>query len=77
MVAGDEAKAAGYAVLSGTDLVKNGDDEINLTRDYIARVKNTVPTSKGGFRTASGISSGLADPVNSSGADGDIYFKIL
>lgn len=76
MPIGDDAAAAGFALVSGaTDLAKDGDTEINRTRDYVAQVKVTIPTSKTAFRTASGITSGTGDP--SGGADGDIYFKII
>jgi hypothetical protein len=76
MAVGDEAEAAGYALVSPTgDLVKDGATEINRTRDYVAEVLATVPTGKAAFRTAGGISSGTADPTG--GNDGDIYFKII
>lgn len=75
MAVGDDAAAAGYALVSGGSDFREGDTEINRTRDYLAQLKATVPVSKSGFRTAAGISSGTADP--SGGADGDIYFKIV
>lgn len=76
MAVGDDAVAAGFAIVDGsTTLVKDVDLEINRTRDYVANVKTTVPTSKTAYRTAAGISSGTADP--SGGADGDIYLKIV
>lgn len=75
MAVGDDAKAAGFALVTGSDIIRNGDDEINKTRDYVAQVKALIPTSKGAYRTATGISSGTADPTG--GADGDIYFKIV
>lgn len=76
MAVGDDAVAAGFSLVSGTTgLVKDGDLEINRTRDYAAQVKFLVPVGKAGYRTAAGISSGTADPTG--GADGDIYFKVL
>lgn len=75
MATGDDAKAAGYPLVSGTGLIRSGDDDINYTRDLIARVKTTIPVGKGAYRTAAGISSGAGDPTG--GVDGDIYFKIL
>lgn len=76
MAIGDDALAAGYSIVNGASgLVKDGDDEINRTRDYLAQLKVTIPVGKAGYRTAAGISSGTADP--SGGADGDIYFKII
>ena len=75
MAIGDEATAAGYSLVPNTDIVRNGPQEINRTRDYIAEVKATVPVGKAAARTAAGISSGTSDPTG--GSDGDIYFKII
>lgn len=78
MAVGDEAMAAGFSLVPPTGeegRVRWGSREINRSRDYVARVKATVPVGAAGFRTAGGISSGTIDPV--AGADGDIYFKIL
>lgn len=78
MAIGDQAKAAGWPVVPDTGeegRVRWGAREINRTRDFIATVKALIPVGKAAYRTASGISSGTADP--SGGSDGDIYFKIL
>jgi hypothetical protein len=75
MAVGDEAQAAGFSLVANTDIVKNGAMEINRTRDYVAEVKGTVPTTKSAARSAAGISSGTTDPTG--GSDGDIYFKII
>lgn len=78
MAVGDDAASAGYELVPNTGedgKVKWGARGINRTRDYIAQVKATVPTSPATFRTASGISAGTANPVG--GQNGDIYFKIL
>lgn len=76
MPIGDDAVAAGYPIVNGaSDLVKDGDTELNRTRDLLAQLKILVPTTKTGFRTAAGISSGTGDP--SGGDNGDIYFKII
>lgn len=78
MAIGDAAAAAGYPLVPDTGesgKVKYGALEINRTRDFIANLLAMVPSSKDGLRTASGITSGTADPVG--GTDGDIYFKIL
>lgn len=78
MANGDDAAAAGYPLVQNTGLnglVMNGYDEINLTRDLVARISNKIPGSKTAYRTASGITSGTANP--SGGSDGDIYFKII
>jgi len=80
MAAGDQAAAAGYLVVPETGeegRVRWGAREINRTRDYIAALKALIPTGKSGYRTAAGITSGTADPAVASGADGDIYFKII
>lgn len=79
MAVGDAAVAAGMDVVpdSGSDAarVRHGAKEINKTRDYIAATRQTIPANKPGFRTASGISMGTANPTG--GVDGDIYFKIV
>ena len=81
MAIGDDAQAAGYSLVpdTGSDeaRVRWGARELNRTRDFIAQVKNLIPTSKGAYRTAAGITSGTAAPVNSTGNDGDIYFQII
>lgn len=72
MAVGDDAQNAGYPLVpdSGTGgEVKYGAREINRTRDFIAQVKALVST-----RT---ISSGTGNPSNGTGANGDIYFKIV
>lgn len=90
MPVGDDAAAAGYPLVSGAaGLAKDGDLEINRTRDFVAQVKALIlatwPVSRGGTgattaagaRTNLGISGaityGTADP--SGGSNGDIYFK--
>lgn len=76
MAVGDDAIAAGFAILNGAvDKIIDGDTEINRTRDYVAQVKNLIPVGKAGYRAAGGISSGMADPTG--GDNGDIYFKII
>lgn len=78
MAIGDDAVAAGYSIVPDTGeegRVRWGARELNRTRDFIAQVKKLVPVGKPNFRTASGITSGTANP--SGGANGDIYFKIV
>lgn len=50
MATGDDAIAAGMDVLDpATDLVKDGADEINKTRDYLAqRTSDVTPVAEGG-----------------------------
>ena len=79
MAIGDDATAAGYPLVpneGGEDAkVKYGAVEINRTRDFIAQVKASIPTTKQSARSAAGISYGTAAP--SGGSDGDIYFQII
>jgi hypothetical protein len=90
MAIGDDALAAGFTLVNGASgLVKDGDDEINKTRDYIAQVKNLIqsvwPISAGGTgaTTAAGARTNLGlkgtitiDTANpTGGAVGDIWFK--
>lgn len=78
MAVGDEAAQANYPIvpdIGEEGRVRWGAREINRTRDFIAQVKKLIPTGKPAYRTATGISSGSANP--SGGADGDIYFKVL
>lgn len=78
MAVGDDAEAAGFPLVPDTGeegRVRWGAREINRARDFIAQVKALVPVGKAAYRTASGITSGTADP--SGGTDGDIYFKII
>jgi hypothetical protein len=76
MAVGDDAVAAGFAILDGAvDLIIDGDLEINRTRDYVAQTKNLIPVGKANYRLAAGITAGTADPTG--GDNGDIYFKII
>lgn len=78
MAIGDQAKAAYYPLVPDTGeegRVRWGSREINRTRDFVAQVRGMIPVGKNGYRQASGISSGTADP--SGGSDGDVYFKII
>lgn len=93
MAIGDSARAAGYQVVPDTGengRVRWGAREINRTRDYIAQVKNSIPslpstwaisrggtgaTSRAAARNNLWIRSGTSAP--SGGANGDIYFRIV
>jgi hypothetical protein len=78
MAVGDDAAAAGFPLVPGSGTggkTHDGYIEINRTRDLVAETKALIPIGKPANRTASGISSGTADPTG--GADGDIYFKII
>lgn len=80
MAVGDQAAAANYPLVpdSGEEgRVRWGAREINRTRDFIAALKSLIPGSKAAYRTAAGITSGTAEPNPATGADGDIYFKII
>lgn len=83
MALGDDALAAGYELVNpNTDLVKDGADEITLTRDYAGQVKNeTRPISRGGTGATTatnalknlGIYVQATDPGH---ANGRVWIKI-
>lgn len=78
MAIGDDALAAGLPLVPGNGEEgkrKYGAREINKTRDFVAQFARLIPSSKAAYRTASGVSSGTADPTG--GSDGDIYFKVV
>lgn len=78
MAVGDQAQAGGYPLVPDTGedgRIRWGSREINRTRDFISVVKAMLPVGKAGYRNASGITSGTAEPTG--GADGDVYFKII
>lgn len=90
MPVGDDAVAANFPILDGaTDLVKDGDTEINLTRDLVAQVKNliqsvwSIASGGTGASTASGARTnlGICGAITYSnlpptgGQAGDIHFK--
>lgn len=92
MAVGDDASAAGYPIVPNTGdegKVRYGAREINRTRDFVAQVKalilatwpvnrgGTGSTTKAGARTNLGFTSGTSVPSNSTGADGDIFFRTL
>lgn len=80
MAVGDDAKSVNYALVpdEGEDgKVKWGAREINRTRDLIALLKKAMPVGNAGYRSAAGLTFGIPDPVNTAGADGDIYLKVL
>lgn len=82
MAVGDDAQAAGFAIVPQSGAggeVRLGATEINRTRDYVAQVRFLIPTTwpvnKGGTgattpdgaRTNLGFSSGTADASDSVG----------
>lgn len=78
MAVGDAAQGKGFGLVPDTGeegRVRWGAREINRTRDYIAQVMDLIPVGKAGYRSASGITSGTANPTG--GDDGDIYFKVI
>lgn len=81
MAIGDDAIAAGYPLVPNTGeegKVRYGAREINRTRDLVAQVRNTIPTTRAAYQSAAGLSYGTAAPTNGNPADdGKIYFKIV
>lgn len=78
MAIGDDAQAAGFPIVPDVGeegRIRWGAREITRTRDLLAQVKALIPVGKSAYRTASGISSGTANPTG--GSDGDIYLKIV
>jgi hypothetical protein len=78
MAIGDDASAAGFPLVPSTGsggMVKDGYNEINRTRDFVAQTKALIPVGATGFRAAANITSGSADPTG--GSNGDIYFKVI
>lgn len=91
MAIGDDAQAQGYPIVPDTGSedarVRWGAREINRTRDFIAQLRQSIPTywpiSRGGTgggnkaqaRANLGFTSGTANP--SGGENGDVYFKII
>lgn len=74
MANGDDAAAAGMDVVPGTMSVRDGYDEINKTRDYIAQRTETVtPVAKGGTgaTTVAGAKTALGIPEVSSTASAE------
>jgi hypothetical protein len=81
MAIGDDATAAGFALVPNTGdpgRVSLGAQEINRTRDYVAQVKDIIPVGIPANQTAAGISFGTAAPNNADGKpNGSIYLMIL
>jgi hypothetical protein len=80
MAVGDDATAAGYALVPDTGdpgRVKLGAQEINRTRDFVAQVKGLIPVGIAAYQAAAGISYGTTVPSNAVGTNGMIYLMIL
>jgi hypothetical protein len=86
MAVGDDALAAGYALVPQNGIggeVHNGWLEINRTRDYVAQVKNSIlaiwtvarggtgASTAAGARTNLGIRSGTAAASDAVGGNVD------
>lgn len=66
MATGDDAVAAGMAVMTGSELANTLDTEMNLTRDYIAqRTRTVTPIANGGTgaTTAAAARTNLGIPT--------------
>lgn len=91
MAVGDQAAAAGFALVADTDQVKAGDVEINRTRDYVAQVLSLILTpwsvAKGGTGANNATSAkqnlgisfgtGPANDTNGGAVNGNLYFQII
>ena len=91
MPVGDDATAYGLPLVSASDEVALGYNEINRTRDFVAQVGNLIPPTwpltKGGTGASTvlgaqenlGFYTGTADASDDVGGavDGNIYFKII
>lgn len=80
MAVGDDAKAAGFSLVPGSGeegKMKYGAREINRTRDYIAQLKQQVPSTKEGWRGKAVITFGDGDPRPQDGVEGEIYFRLI
>lgn len=78
MAIGDDATSAGFPLVPDTGeegRKRWGAREINRTRDFIALVKNLIPTGKPANRAASGITYGTGLPTG--GDDGDIHHRVF
>lgn len=80
MAIGDSAKAANYPLVPETGEEgkrKYGAREINRTRDMIADVAKTVPTTMGSIRSLAKISYGTGVPASNTGVEGEIWLQII
>lgn len=74
MAVGDDALAAGMAIMSGSELANTLDTEMNKTRDYIAqRTSAVTPVAKGGTGATNASSArsnlGLLDVAAANSAE--------
>lgn len=90
MAVGDDAAAAGFPLVQGSDELQLSYVEINRTRDFVAQVLGLIQavwdTSHGGTgasdiataKTNLGINFGTDAPDDTVGGnqDGNIYFRI-
>lgn len=75
MAAGDDAAAAGYELVAGTDDRRDGWLEINKTRDYLAQLKVWVIAQLGGKVSGTvTIQTGTTLPPAADNA-GVIFFR--
>ena len=61
MAVGDQASAAGFALVPDTGedgRVRYGAREINKSRDYTAQIRDLIPTNKAAYQLAAGIRRG-------------------
>lgn len=81
MAVGDQASAAGFALVPDTGengLVRYGAREINRTRDYAAQVKAGMPANKAAYEAAVGIQRGRIQTSisNNESKSGTLTFPV-
>lgn len=90
MAVGDDAAAAGYPLVSGSDELQLVYVEVNRTRDFVAQVLGLIQavwsTSHGGTGASDiavakvnlGFAYGSDAPSDTNGGavDGNVYFRI-
>lgn len=79
MAIGDEASGLGWPLVRSSDLIREGAQEINRTRDMAAEAYNKVPNSQTNFQKAAGIRVGTEHPDGLGEPNGNnvIYFRYM
>jgi hypothetical protein len=73
MAVGDSSTSVGYPLVDpALGKVRDGANEINITRDLVASLKIAVDA-----RFTGKITRGTSTPLNTTGVNGDIYLKMV